>query len=227
MFSDVDPVTGARTRVKTAQAFYPYATDLIEAGEIAGLERHLLDPAEFWTPFPAPVSAIDDPLFSAYGEWKGQRESRPWNGRVWPAVNGMIMEALAGASEHEPALRETAALFLRRYVRMMFHDGDLARPNAFEHYNPLTGQGSLYRTLDDVQRSWVADHIVTYVIGIRPHAGGITIDPFPFGLERVEIQRVRVRGREISVQIDSERVRSVIDGKTYECTMGEPLEIEG
>lgn len=226
MFSDVDPASGERTRVKTAHAFYPYATDLVTASDIAGLERHLLDPGEFWTPFPLPVTAVDDPLFSAYGEWKGQRQSQPWNGRVWPGVNSAVMDAFAAATAHAPALREEAALFLRRFVRMMFRDGDLGRPNAFEHYNPLTGQSSVYRGLDDVQRSWVADHIISYVMGIRPREGGVTIDPFPFALERAEITGVRVRGRTIGVQIDGEHVRIAVDHKADSTVLGRAFDIE-
>jgi hypothetical protein len=223
LFSDVDPASGERTRVKSAHAFYPYATDLIVASDVPGLERHLLDPGEFWTPFPVPVTSVDDPFFSAYGEWKGQRQSEPWNGRVWPAVNGNIMDALgATAATLAPALREEAASFLRRFVRMMFHDGDLQRPNAYEHYNPLTGQASVYRGLDDIQRSWVADHIVQYVMGIRPHDRGITIDPFPFGLERAEISHVHARGRVIDVR---RRVVATIDGAARETVLGERIEI--
>jgi mannosylglycerate hydrolase MGH1-like protein len=226
MFSDIDAGSGNRTRVKSAHAFYPYATDLVTAPDVAGLERHLLDPAEFWTPFPVPVTAVDDPFFSAYGEWKGQRQSQPWNGRVWPSVNSSVMDALgSAAASHSPALREEAALFLRRFVRMMFHAGDLGRPNAFEHYNPQTGQASVYRGLDDVQRSWVADHIVSYVMGIRPHDGGITIDPFPFGLERAEITGVHARGRTIDMRILEKRVIVTIDGAAREGVLGEGLEI--
>jgi len=226
LFSDVDPVSGDRTRVKSAHAFFPYATDLIVASDAAALERHLLDPGEFWTPFPVPVTSVDDPFFSAYGEWKGQRQSRPWNGRVWPSVNSTIMDALgATAASHAPAMREEAASFLRRFVRMMFHDGDLQRPNAFEHYNPLTGQASIYRGLDDVQRSWVADHIVQYVMGIRAHEGGVTIDPFPFALERAAITRVHARGHTIDVRIAGQRVVATIDGVARESVLGEALEI--
>ncbi|MBK5188869.1 MAG: hypothetical protein JJD97_11545, partial [Gemmatimonadaceae bacterium] len=226
MFSDIDPASGDRTRVKTAHAFYPYATDLVTASDIGGLERHLLDPAEFWTPFPVPVVSVDDPFFSAYGEWRGQRKAQPWNGRVWPSVNSSVMDALgAAAVMHAPALREEAALFLRRFVRMMFHAGDLGKPNAFEHYNPLTGQASVYRGLDDVQRSWIADHIISYVMGIRPHEGGITVDPFPFALERAEIAGVRARGRTIGVRITGERVTAMVDHETFETVIGVPLEI--
>ena len=143
---------------------------------------------------------------------------------MWPAVNSNVMDALGAAAAHAPALREEAALLLHRFIRMMFHDGDLARPNGFEHYNPLTGQASVYRGIDDVQRSWVADHIVSYVMGIRPHAGGITVDPFPFGLDRAEIAGVRARGRTIDVRVEGEHVRVVIDGTVHETRLGQALE---
>jgi cellobiose phosphorylase len=77
-----------------------------------------------------------------------------------------------------------------------------------------------------VQRSWVADHIVSYVMGIRPHVGGITVDPFPFALERAEITGVRVRGRTLDVRILGDRVRVTMDGEIRETVLGEPLEID-
>ena len=226
MFSDVDVRSGERTRVKTAHAFYPYATELAGAGDVPGLERHLLDPAEFWTPFPVPVTSVDDPFFSAYGEWKGQRMDEPWNGRVRPEVNSQVMDALGSAARSGAShLRDATALYLRRFVRMMFHDGDLDRPNSMEHYNPLAGQASVYRGLDDVQRCWVVDHIISYVMGVRVHERGITIDPFPFGLERAEISHVRARGRELDVRIAGRRVVVSIDGYLRETVLGEALEI--
>jgi hypothetical protein len=109
---------------------------------------------------------------------------------------------------------------------MMFHEGDLGRPNAFEHYSPLTGQTSTYRGLDDVQRSWVADHIVSYVMGVRPHDGGITVAPFPFALERAEITGVRVRGRVLDIRILGDRVRVTVNAEIRETMLGELLEIE-
>ena len=226
MFSDVDALSGNRTRVKTAHAFYPYATELATASDLSGLERHLLDPAEFWTPFPVPVTSVDDPFFSAYGEWKGQRHEEPWNGRVRPSVNSHVMDALGAAGRLGAApLRDAASQYLRRFVRMMFHDGDLDRPNSFEHYNPIAGQASAYRGLDDVQRCWLADHIVSYVMGVRAHEGGITIDPYPFGLERAELTHVRARGRELDVRIAGRRVVVTVDGDVRESVLGEPLEI--
>ena len=72
MFSDVNPATGDRTGVAAAVCFYPYFTDLATAEHLPGLERNLLDPSRFWTSYPVPSTAVDDPLFNAEAEWKGK-----------------------------------------------------------------------------------------------------------------------------------------------------------
>ncbi|HXY30347.1 MAG TPA: hypothetical protein VEI06_06530 [Gemmatimonadaceae bacterium] len=226
MFFDVDAVTGDRTGAKVVACFYPYATDLVGAEHVAGMERHLLDPAEFWTPYPVPTASLDDPSFSAYGEWKGVRRQAPWNGRSWPVSTSHIVEALAYAAlHHAPRLREQAARLLTRFVRTMFHDGDLARPNCFEHYNPLTGHASIHRGIDDHQRSWVADLIISYVVGVRPHTGGVTVDPFPFGLEHVELSGVKARNRVLDVRIDGTRVSVRSGGESFHAEIGSPIQL--
>jgi hypothetical protein len=63
------------------------------------------------------------------------------------------------------------------------------------------------------------------VMGIRPHAGGITIDPFPFEVERAEIRGVRVRGRTVGVRIEGERVRVTVDGEGWETVLGKAVEV--
>ena len=228
MFADVDPWTGRRTGAKAAVCFYPYLTDLATAEHAAALERTLLDPAQFWTPYPVPSSSVDDPLFDAFGHWKGKRHVCPWNGRVWPMANSHVAEALANAAlTHAPRLREATAGFISRFVRMMFHDGDLQRPNCYEHYNPLTGQASTYRGVDDYQHSWVNDLLIQYVAGVRPHAGGITVDPFPVGLEHAELSNLRVRGVPLTVRVDGGRF-TVTAGRTrHEGAVGTPIEVEG
>ena len=109
---------------------------------------------------------------------------------------------------------------------MMFHDGDLRRPNCFEHYNPLTGQASTYRGIDDYQHSWVNDLLLQYVAGVRAHASGITVDPFPFGLEYAELTNLRVRGVPLTVRIDGARF-TVMAGRTrHDGALGTPIEVE-
>jgi hypothetical protein len=141
-------------------------------------------------------------------------------------TNSHAVEALARAAvTYAPHLRAAAAELTRRFVRMMFHGGELGRPNSYEHYNPVTGRASVYRGIDDYQHSWVADLIVQYVMGVRPHDGGITIDPLPFALERAELTGVLVRGASVNVWIDGDQFVVTADHTTYEGRLGTPVEI--
>lgn len=229
MFFDVDPATGKRTMVKAATCFYPYFTDIVDASHVAGLKRHLLDPKEFWTPFPVPSSSADDEFFSSEPEWKGKRMNCPWNGRVWPMTNSHIAEALAlpAINFNDTWLRKKTVELITKFIRMMFFNGDPRRPNCFEHYNPYTGKPSLYRGIDDYQHSWVNDLIIKYVCGIRPAEFSVVIDPFPFNLEQLKISDVLVRGRKLAVQIQGKRFTVWLDGKQHaESTIDKAITIQ-
>jgi mannosylglycerate hydrolase MGH1-like protein len=221
MFGDVDAKTFAHTGVKHARCFLPYGTDIADASHIAGLEKHLLNAAEFFTAFPVPSISVDDPRFSAEGEWKSRRAGEPWNGRVYPEVNAEVVDAFAHAARvHAPKLRGHAAALLRRFIRMMFHNGELREVNSYEHYNPLTGHASVFRGADDVQHAWVNDLIIRHVIGIDVSDAGITVDPLPFELEFAEICGLKIRGKSIDVHIEGTAVAVTIDGEMTLGTLG-------
>jgi hypothetical protein len=229
MFFDVDPRTGRRTGVKAAVCFYPYFTDIVDESHLRGLKKNLLDPDTFWTPFPVPSSSQDDPFFDHQARWKGQRRNCPWNGRVWPMTNSHIAEALAVSAQRfdDDLLREKATEFISRFVQMMFYDGDVDRPNCYEHYNPISGKACEYRGVDDYQHSWVNELLIKYVAGIRPEEEGVVIDPLPFGFEHVRIADVPVRGRRISIDIAGHRVRAYVDGEASgQTTIGSRLSLD-
>lgn len=229
MFFDIDPATGKRTMVKAATCFYPYATDIVDRLHLNGLKRHLLNPKEFWTPYPVPSSSVDDDMFNAVPEWKGKRMNCPWNGRVWPMTNSHIAEALAQSAIrfNDPLLKRRAVEFITRFIRMMFFDGNPSRPNCFEHYNPFSGKPSVYRGIDDYQHSWVNDLIIKYVCGVRPDEHTVTVDPLPFGLKQADINNVLVRGRKIRVSIVGKKFRVWLDEKQQaESELGEPVAIQ-
>jgi hypothetical protein len=228
MFFDINPLTSARTNVKSATCFYPYLTDIVTAEHLPGLHRHLFNEGEFWPPFPVPSTSLDDETFAAEPEWKGKRMNCPWNGRVWPMTNSHIAEAIArcGVAFDDRLLRERAAEMIRKFIAMMFLDGDSARPNCYEHYNPLTGRPSIYRGIDDYQHSWVVDLIIKYICGIRPERGAIVIDPFPFGLAGVSIDNVVIRGRRVGVKIEKKKFTVSVDGRNAgTSTIGREIRI--
>ncbi|PYP15316.1 MAG: hypothetical protein DMD52_10725 [Gemmatimonadetes bacterium] len=229
MFFDVNPRTARPTSVKAAVCFYPYGTDLADARHVAGLERHLFEPAEFWTAYPVPSSSVDDPLFNPDAEWKGKRHNCPWNGRVWPMTNSHIIDALARVVRlHQGSWAGKLGHLIHQFARMMTFDGDPERPNCFEHYHPHTGRPSVYRGIDDYLHSWVNDLIVSHVMGVLPDGpgGGLTVWPVPLGVSRAALDGVRVAGRGVAVAIDGARFRVKIDGRAAgEGNVGDPLTI--
>jgi hypothetical protein len=68
---------------------------------------------------------------------------------------------------------------------------------------------------------------VKYVAGFRPAAGdGFVVDPFPFGLESLQLSKLPFRGRQVDLEIESERFVVHVDGKLVgDSQIGEPLEV--
>jgi mannosylglycerate hydrolase MGH1-like protein len=229
LFSDVNPQDGRRTGVKAAVCFYPYATDLVGAGHVPGFGRHLFDAREFWTPFPVPSTSRDDPRFAPDAEWKGKRHLCPWNGRVWPMTNAHLVDALARVvREHRPQWAPRLGHLLRSSARMMTDAGRSDRPNAFEHYHPLTGRPSRYRGIDDYQHSWMIDSIVSHLLGVLPHGDtGVTIHPLRLGVATARVTGLPVAGHRIDVTISGGRFRVRVDGHdATRGTVGEPRTVD-
>jgi len=216
MFFDLDAPTSTQTMVKAVSCFLPYCTDIVSAEHMEGFQRHLFDAREFWTGCPVPSTPADDETYCAEPLWKGRRIGRPWNGRVWPPADSQVAEAIARSAIAfgDAGLRQKAAEFIRTFIRMMFFDGDAGRPNAFEHYHPVSGMPSAYRGIDDCQHSFVVDLIIRYVCGIRPTRDALVVDPFPFGLVSAAIDDVVIRGRRVKVEIARKKFTVWIDGKT-------------
>lgn len=245
MFSDIDPRTGHRTNVEAAVCFYPMLTDLLSESHVARMLGRLTDPAHFATPWPVPSSSVSDPLFNADAEWKGKRHNCPWNGRVWPMTNSHIIDGLirqwrlrpptpaSAAAPDSPRHRAgaLAADMLVKFARMMYHDGDLARPNCYEHYNPLTGHACEYRGIDDYQHSWIIDLIIRGVMGVDVGHDGrtsrVVIDPLPLPGMAAEIDNIRIAGHTLDIRRDADGAFEARDrGRAHRSTIGQPLTID-
>ena len=217
MFFDINPKTGKRTKVKAAVCFYPYMTDIVSEKHLQGLKKHLLNPGEFRTKYPVPSSSADDKYFSSESEWKGKRMNCPWNGRVWPMTNSHMAEVLAQCAIRfkSKELRAMSGEFIYEYIRMMFFNNDPGRPNCFEHYNPISGEPSVYRGVDDYQHSWIVDLLIKYLAGVRPEERQIVVDPFPFQADYFTLDNLFICGRKLTIVKRSRRVTVWINGKKY------------
>jgi len=226
LFTDMDGRTFERTEVKAAVGFYPILTGLADGPRLDAMLDHLEDPSTFGTPYPLPSSSADDPRFSSEGVWRGKRRNCPWNGRAWPMTTSHVIEGLLRCWRrgHERA-GALAADMLTRYVRMMFTDGDLERPNCFEHYNPFTGRACHFRGIDDYQHSWVLDLLARGIAGLHVEVEGIEVRPLPHGLPHVTMGPVAVRGRRLRVTLDENHASVTVDGERFEGPRGESLRV--
>ena len=176
-----------------------------------------------------PSASRDDPRFDPDAEWKGKRHLCPWNGRVWPMTNSHVVDALARVvREHRPGWGPRLGELLRRFVRMMTNGGRPDRPNAFEHYHPLTGRPSRYRGIDDYQHSWINDLIVSHLLGVLPHGDtGLTVHPLSLGVADTGITGLRVAGHTVDVTVARGTFRVRVDGRgAGGGRVGEPLTVD-
>lgn len=187
---------------------YPWLPE-VDPG-LAALERAISDPSLFGTPYPLPLLA-----------------GAARDARVEPATACRAADAVARAvtARGVGRLRPLAGFLVRRVVHTFFADGDLRRPGAFEHYDAHRGHGSAYRGWDDLQRAASADLVLGWLAGIRPHGGGITVDPLPAGLHSLAVENLRVRGRELAVRLVDDHLTVVVDGVTHESRVGTAIEI--
>ncbi len=214
IFSDVNPVDFKRTGVKAAVCFYPYMTDIVDESHLPGLKKHLLNREEFWTEYPVASTSVDDRLFSQWAEWKGKRHNCPWNGRVWPMTNSHMVDVLGFCARRfgDRLLREKTVELVEKFIKMMYYEGDIERPNCFEHYNPFNGKACVYRGVDDYQHSWVVDLLFRYLAGIDFTEDGPMLDPFPFDID-FELDNLVIAGKELRIRSEKGIFEAQYDGK--------------
>ena len=211
IFRDLNSKTLRKSPVKTSVLFYPFFTDIPSKRNLGAIYNHLLNPREFWTKYPCPSTSADEPYFSEYGEWKGQRKHCPWNGVSWLMTNSHIAEALVQSAERlDSNLEKYAVEFINKFIRMTFINGDINRPSSYEYYNPFDGKAPFFRGVDDYMHSWINELILKYVCGIRTSDDNtLTIKPLDFGLSHFTVENLKLRGKLLRIiwrksKIDSE-----------------------
>jgi glycogen debranching enzyme len=118
---------GRRVEVKTLISLMPLAAEGLPAEIAARLVDHLTDPDEFWTAFPVPSVAADEPTFVPDAEIDGERCI--WRGSCSPPTNWLLARGLRrhGFAEQADTIAERSR--------------ELADRGGFnEFYDPLDGR---------------------------------------------------------------------------------------
>lgn len=111
--------------VLTVSSLMPVILDNIPKNILQPLiETHLLNPEEFWLPYPIPCVAKSEPQFNVEDTWP------LWRGPTWINTNWFIVKGLQKHGYHEIADEIT-----QKTKKMILTSG------FWEFYNPFTGKG--------------------------------------------------------------------------------------
>lgn len=112
---------GARVNVRTPFSLLPLITGRMPAEIVDRLIEHLTNPDEFWTRYPVPTVAKNDPAYSPLEMWRGPS---------WVNINYLLAEGLSRVGRDDLA-RELR----RRSLEMMQSSDDI-----YEYYHPETAE---------------------------------------------------------------------------------------
>ena len=112
---------GETIPVLTPFNLFPLITGRLPDEIAARLVEHLTDPAEFWTKYPIPSVAVNDPLYNPMQMWRGP---------TWINVNYMMVEGLE-RSGYPVVARELR----RRTLDLVMQHSDI-----YEFYHPQSSE---------------------------------------------------------------------------------------
>jgi hypothetical protein len=112
---------GTRVNVRTPFNLFPLITGQILPEITDRLVAHLTDERQFWTRYPVPTVAMDDPKYSS---------GKMWRGPTWVNVNYLLIEGLQRSGYAE----------LAQELRRRTLDLISSRDDIYEYYDPVTGE---------------------------------------------------------------------------------------
>ena len=112
---------GNRVNVRTPFNLFPLLTGQLPADISRRLVAHLTDARQFWSRYPIPSVAMDDPKYDPVQMWRGP---------TWVNINYLLIEGL---------LRSGYAV-LARDLRRRTLDLICCRDDIYEYYHPETGE---------------------------------------------------------------------------------------
>ena len=112
---------GSRVNVRTPFNLFPLITGQMPPQIAARLVAHLTDERQFWSRYPVPSVALDDPKYNPYQMWRGP---------TWVNVNYLLIEGLQ-RSGYPDLARELR----RRTLELICGQEDI-----YEYYHPESGE---------------------------------------------------------------------------------------
>ncbi|OGD30380.1 MAG: hypothetical protein A2Y56_09100 [Candidatus Aminicenantes bacterium RBG_13_63_10] len=179
---------------KAASNFYPLLARIPDERHALQMQKHLLNPREFWGDFILPTISRDDPAF---------KDQQYWRGTIWPPTNYLVYQGLKAygfdtvASEFA---RKSAALFLRSWSNFQLCP---------ENFDSRTGEAGGQR-----YQSWGP---LFSLIAIEDYLDFTPWEGFRFGMikpeRRSSVDRLAVQGRHYGVFVSAKEIRLEEEGR--------------
>ncbi len=112
---------GNRVNVRTPFSLFPLLTGQLPADISARLVAHLTDERQFWSRYPVPTVAMNDPKYNP---------SQMWRGPTWVNVNYLLIEGLQRSGYPD----------LARELRRRTLDLICGKDDIYEYYHPESGE---------------------------------------------------------------------------------------
>ena len=179
--------------------------------EMAGrfVREHLLNPEEFWTPFPLPSVAVNDPAFRNAPEnnWSGQPEGLTWQ-RAILALERYGYDRIVTALGRKliDAVDRNGCRFTQQFDPFT---GEASLVHAVTHQPVTPGSG------EPVQDSYGPTMLacleyIAHIWGIRPHLGEVW---FSLGSGEPYIYEAEFYGRRYAIRSSGKQAEILADGK--------------
>jgi putative isomerase len=112
---------GSRVNVRTPFNLFPLITGQMPSDISDRLVGHLTDERQFWSRYPIPTVAMDDPKYDPFKMWRGP---------TWVNVNYLLIEGLQRSGYPELAVE-----LRKRTLDLICCQNDI-----YEYYHPVTGE---------------------------------------------------------------------------------------
>ena len=112
---------GSRVNVRTPFNLFPLITGRMPPEISDRLVAHLTDERQFWSRYPVPTVAMNDPKYDPHEMWRGP---------TWVNVNYLLIEGLQRSGYAD----------LARELRRRTLDLICCRDDIYEYYDPMTGE---------------------------------------------------------------------------------------
>jgi hypothetical protein len=119
-FYSLDRDSDRRIPVRTLQGFLTLAAGIASDEQAAELARQLEDPRRWWSAYPVPTCAMDEPKYDPRGYWRGD---------TWPPTTYLVAYGMRRYGYRDQALE------LTRRLRALVETNGIS-----EHYDSRSGQ---------------------------------------------------------------------------------------